>query len=169
MKTAFTILVIALMSSTAQASKYGQFRCEVSRNYQSDQFDVTLNIEGLFTTSRDFYELQNVKLDLRVDFQNENEIYYKFKGLAFGTTRHNPFYAPRVYKDHAQFTPNFVDPSHDLRTYEGHLQGQLDLIIPEKVFQSPIYNRTFKAQAILTSIIDHWGDTVELECQLLNL
>jgi hypothetical protein len=156
------------MTSTAQASKYGQLRCEVSRNYSSDQFEVTLNVDSKFTTSRDFYELKNVKLDLRLDVLNDSEIFYKFKGIAFGTTRHNPFYAPRVYKDHLQFSPNFIAPQYDIETYEGHLQGDLKLIIPEKVFQSPLYNRIFKAYAILTSIDDHWGDTVELECRVLR-
>lgn len=67
-----------------------------------------------------------------------------------------------------QFSPNFIAPQYDIETYEGHLQGDLKLIIPEKVFQSPLYNRIFKAYAILTSIDDHWGDTVELECRVLR-
>ncbi len=166
MKKLLIAFIIVSAGSSAYAKQvFGDFSCSANSDIVSESMEVTrLDIKAsIHTTTRSHYYKLVVH---EFHFSLDDGEYYLFSGQSIGDVNHNPFYVPRVYKNHIQFKPTLVDPTGSLDQFNAVFDGEIAILLPETAYTELKTGDQFTAYAIATNIGDHWGSTIGLDCRM---
>lgn len=131
--------------------KTRQITCEAN-NVSGDGFlDATISFSATLETYGDFSNLKDLKFEYKLTDGGDT---WSEGDTAFASLTNSINYNPQVYVGYDKF--NFWLSSRS-RGF-----GQFDLIIPVKRIIDN--DQAFSAQVIMTSIDDHHGDSVSIEC-----